>query len=94
MTTRDVYIEKMKAHLDTLNASMNELEAKAKEAREDARDKYQAEMAKLQQQYRVAVAKLDDMKAAGADTWEAMVAEMEKVRDAFVHSFSYFKSQL
>ena len=83
MTTRDVYIEKMKAHLDTLNASMNELEAKAKEAREEARDKYQAEMAKL-----------DDMKAAGADTWEAMVAEMEKVRDAFVHSFSYFKSQL
>ena len=94
MNTRDAYIEKMKANLDKLNANMNELEAKAKEAREEARDKYQQEMAKMQQQSKLAVAKLDDMKAASVDTWEAMVAEMEKVRDAFVHSFSYFKSQL
>lgn len=94
MTTRDAYIEKMKANLDKLNANMNELEVKAKEAREDARDKYQQDMAKLQHQSKLAVAKLDDMKAASVDTWEAMVAEMEKVRDAFVHSFSYFKSQI
>jgi len=31
---------------------------------------------------------------AGEDSWDKMVAETEKVRDAFIHSFSYFKSQV
>ncbi|MGV0950326.1 MAG: hypothetical protein ACOYB3_06595 [Azonexus sp.] len=94
MTTRDAYITKMKLQLDELNAKMSALEAKAQEAKEDARDKYNEEMGKLRKQSKLAVAKLDDIKAAGEDRWEAMVAEMEKVRDAFKHSFNYFKSQL
>ena len=94
MSKRDLYIAKMKAQLDELNAQMSRLEAKAKEAREDARDKYNEEMRKLDQQSKVAVAKLDELKAAGEDTWEAMVTDMEKIRDAFKHSFNYFKSQL
>lgn len=94
MTTRDVYIEKMKAELDGMNARMDALQAKAKDARDDARDKYREEMKKLRQQSDLAVAKLDELKAAGEDSWDRMVAEMEKVRDAFTHSFHYFKSQL
>ena len=50
--------------------------------------------AKLRQQSDLAVAKLEELKTAGEDSWEKMVAEMEKIRDAFVHSFSYFKSQI
>ena len=68
--------------------------AMAKEAKEDARDAYKAEMAKLRHQSKLAGDKLEEMKAATEDGWEKMVAEMEKVRDAFVHSFSYFKSQI
>ena len=94
MSKRDLYIEKMKLQLDALNLKMGEVELKAKEAREDAREKYKMEMAKLREQSTLAVAKLDEMKAAGEDSWEAMVAQMEKVRDAFTHSFKYFKSQL
>ena len=94
MTKRDAYIAKMKLQLDELNAKMSAVEAKAKEAREDARDKYKEEMGKLRHQSELAVAKLDEMTAAGEETWEAMVTEMEKVRDAFIHSFNYFKSQL
>jgi predicted nucleic acid-binding Zn-ribbon protein len=94
MTKRDEYVAKMKVQLDELNTKMSELEAKAKEAKADARDKYQEEMGKLRAQSRLAVGKLDDMKAAGEDSWEKMVAEMEKIRDAFKHSFSYFKSQI
>ena len=94
MTTRDVYIEKMKTQLDELNSSMAKLQADAKEAKEDAKDKYQEEMAKLRHQSDLALGKLNDLKAATEDTWETMVAEMEKIRDAFKHSFSYFKSQL
>ena len=94
MTTKNAYIEKMKSQLDELNANMNQLEAKAKEAKADARDAYLEEMRKLRHQSRLAGAKLDELKAAGEDTWKTMTTEMDKVREAFVHSFNYFKSQV
>jgi DUF4097 and DUF4098 domain-containing protein YvlB len=94
MSTRDVYIAKMKLQLDELNVQMGKAELRAKEAREDVRDKYKEEMAKLHAQSQLAVAKLEEMQAAGETTWESMVTEMEKIRDAFTHSFSYFKSQV
>jgi len=94
MTKKSIYIEKMKAQLDELNASMNKLDAKTQEAKDDARAMYLEEMAKMRHQSKLAVAKLDDMKTASEETWEAMVTEMEKVRDAFTHSFHYFKSQV
>ncbi len=94
MTQKSAYIEKMKSQLDYLNTNMNALQAKAAEAKADARDMYKAEMAKLQEQSQLAVAKLGEMKTAGEESWDAMVAEMDKVRDAFVHSFHYFKSQV
>ncbi len=94
MSKRDAYIEKMKDQLDELNSKMSELEAKAQEAKDDARAKYKEEMKKLSKQSKLAVAKLEEIRSAGEDTWESMVTEMEKVRDAFKHSFNYFKSQL
>jgi uncharacterized coiled-coil DUF342 family protein len=94
MTTRAEYIEKMKHQLDELNTNMNKLDAKAQEVKEDARAKYIEEVGKLRNQSKLAGAKLDELKASTEDSWAAMVAEMDKVRDAFKHSFSYFKSQL
>ena len=94
MLKRDAYIEKMKQQLDDLNAKMGELEAKAEDAKADARAKYKEEMRKLDKQSKQAVAKLDELTSAGEDQWDSMVTEMEKVRDAFKHSFNYFKSQL
>jgi len=94
MSNKDVYIAKMKMQLDELDGQMSLLEARSKEAKEDARAKYEEEMAKLHAQSKLAQGKLDSMKSATAEAWDAAVAEMEKVRDAFVYSFSYFKSQL
>jgi predicted nucleic acid-binding Zn-ribbon protein len=94
MSKRDIYVDKMKLQLSELNAQMDRAELRAKEAREDLRDKYKEEMAKLHAQSRLALAKLEEVQKAGETTWEAMVAEMDKIRDAFTHSFSYFKSQV
>jgi hypothetical protein len=94
MTKRDDYIQKMKRQLDALNATMDELATKAKDAKEEVRAKYNTEVASLRQQSKAAAAKLEDLKSAGEDRWEAMVSEMDKLRDAFVHSFHYFKSQI
>jgi predicted nucleic acid-binding Zn-ribbon protein len=94
MTQKSAYIEKMKSQLDDLNTNMNALQAKAAEAKADARDMYKSEMAKLQEQSQLAMTKLGEIKSASEESWDAMVAEMDKVRDAFVHSFHYFKSQV
>jgi hypothetical protein len=94
MSNRAAYIAKMKLQLDEWNTAMTELEVKARKAKEDVRDKYTAEMSKLRQQSQLAKDKLDELKAAGEDSWESLVAGTEKVRDAFIHSFHYFKSQL
>jgi peptidoglycan hydrolase CwlO-like protein len=93
-SSRDAYVAKVKSQLDELNATIDELQAKAKDARHDARVRYDAEMTKLQEQSAAARARLDELKAAGEDNWRSMVAGMDKVREAFVHSFHYFKSQL
>ena len=84
----------MKQQLDQLNAKMDKLETRALDAKNDARAKYKEEMSKLSKQSKRASAKLEEIQAAGEDKWEDMVTEMEKVRDAFKHSFNYFKSQL
>lgn len=94
MTKKSIYIEKMKAQLDDLNAEMNKLAAKRQDVKDDVNDMYRSEMTKLRHQSEKARSKFEDMKAASEETWEAMVNEMEKVRDAFTHSFNYFKSQV
>lgn len=94
MITRDAYIEKMKTQLDELNVRMEHLSNQAAEAQANVRATYDKDMAQLRAQSVHAKAKLDELKSAGEDRRDAMVAEMEKVRDAFVHSFSYFKSQV
>jgi ribosome recycling factor len=94
MTTKNAYIETMKTQLDELNANIEKIEARAKEAKEDAHDAYLEEMRKLRHQSTLAVAKFDEIKLASEDGWEKMVAEMDKVRDAFTRSFHYFKSQI
>ena len=94
MSKRDEYTAKLKLQLDELNVKMDTLEAKTAEAKADARDAYKAEMAKLRHQSKLAGVKYQELMEAGEDTWDKMVAETEKVRDAFIHSFSYFKSQV
>jgi predicted nucleic acid-binding Zn-ribbon protein len=94
MSKRDVYVAKMKQQLDELNANLGQLEEQAKDARADARDTYDREIVRLRADSKAALAKLDEVKAASETAWHKMVSDMEKLRDAFTHSFHYFKSQV
>jgi hypothetical protein len=94
MSKKDLYIASMKKQLDELNQAMAALSDKAHEAKLDAKEKYDAELLKLQEQSRLAVAKLEELKQAGEDKWEDLTSSVETLRDAFTHSFHYFKSQL
>jgi LPS O-antigen subunit length determinant protein (WzzB/FepE family) len=94
MPTRDELIEKLKQQLDELNAELAEVELKAKAGREKLGQTYDEQVDQLKAASRVAKQKIDEVRAAGDDRWEAVVAEAEKLRKALVHSFNYFKSQL
>lgn len=94
MSKRDAYVAAVKLQLDELNENMDKLEARMNEAKGDIRIRYLEEMRKLRLQSRQAVARLNEIASAGEKSWEAMVAEMEKIRDAYIHAFHYFKSQL
>lgn len=53
-----------------------------------------ASLCRLRDRSKVAAGKLEELKAAGEDRWEAMVVKMDQLRDAFVHSFHHVKSQI
>lgn len=91
---RDQYVVKTKHQLDELNAQIDTVEAHAKKAKQEARKAYDEELTQLREQSAAAKSRLDAIKSATEDKWESMTAEMEKVRDALVHSYNYFKSQL
>lgn len=91
---RNEYTKQLKHQLDELNHSIDALEAKAHEAKQDARDMYKAEIRKLRHQSTLAASKFDELKSASEESWDKMVAEMEKIQAAFVHSFNYFKTQI
>ncbi len=91
---RDEYTSKMKAQLDELNVKIDAIEAKASEVKAEAVESYKLEVKKLRAQSKVAVDNFSEFKAASEETWDKMTAKMEQVRDAFVSSFHYFKSQV
>jgi len=91
--TREEYVAKVKLQLDELNLKVDALEARMTEAKAEVRASYRAELAKLRHQSDMAGDKLAEMKATGEETWDRMVLEMEKAREAFTHSLNYFKSQ-
>lgn len=92
MTRRDDYVNQMKQQLDALNLQMSKAESQVTAARDDARTMIRQELATLRQRSKQAAYQFEVMKAAGEEAWEAMVADMDKLRDTFSQSFHYFKS--
>jgi predicted nucleic acid-binding Zn-ribbon protein len=93
-TKRDEFIDKMKTQLDDINEQISEFEEKAEESGDKARADFDANIDKLRQQGKQMQAKLDELRAASEDHWDRMIEETRKVRDAFIHSVKYFRSQL
>ena len=94
MTSRDTYVAKMKLQLDELNDRLSEMEAKAKVTRAEVSAGYRADMERLHAQSREAVGKLEELRQAGEDSWESLVAEADKLRQAFSHAFSDFQTHM
>ena len=91
---RAEYTAKMKLQLDELNAKLDKLEAKADEIKQDAQVRYKSELTKLRHESKLAMTQFAELKTAGEDSWDKMVAEMDKIGDAFTKSFHYFKTHI
>jgi len=98
MITKDQYVERHQAEIESLNAELKDLEAKITEAGADAKAKLEHEehMGVLRQKRDEAKAKLAEIQAAGEDRWEDLKDGLEHtwtaIKDGFEKVTSRFKS--
>lgn len=94
MTTRDDYVEKMKARLDEWNGEIDRLEAKLADAGDDTKQRLEPYLATARESRDRFVAKLGELKDTGETSFESARDEAEHVWKTFKQSVNYFKSQL
>ena len=94
MTARETYVENIKRELDGLNDQLNSFETKVTHARQDARERYAAELAKLRAHSQDASVKWEALQTSGEASWHQWVSDMDRTRDAFIHAFQDFKARL
>ena len=83
MATRDEYVAQMKVKLDEWNAQIDELEAKARQARAQAAHKHQERIAELKRKRDQAQGKLKEIQAASEGAWEGLKLGAEQIWDDF-----------
>ena len=91
---RQEYTRRVKHELDAMNARLDELDARVQLAKAEVRQSYLAEMERLRQQSRQVGDKFRELQASGEATWDRMVQQLDKLRDAFGHAVDAFKSRL
>ena len=82
MDYKDAYKQKLKARLDQWRADIDRLEAKAAEARADARLKYQSEVRDLRAMQDEAREKLKQLSKAQGEAWRDLQSGFETAWDA------------
>jgi chromosome segregation ATPase len=92
MSTRDEYVAAAKQRLDDWNTEMDTLEAKAQQAREDDKARYQELLTTLRAKREEGERQLAAIKAASEDSWKQLKAGSDKVWEAFTDSVAEFKS--
>ena len=81
MSNRDLYVEKMKANLDSWNVSIAKLEAQAKLAEAGMKIKFNDQIETLEKQRAAAHEKLEELRTAGDGAWEDMRSGLESAWD-------------
>ena len=79
---RDVYVEKMKAKLDEWNAEIDKLEAKARQAKADARVGYREQVDALKKKKATLSERVDDLRQSGEGAWKDIKTGIELAADS------------
>ncbi len=95
MSTRDAYVEKLKAQLDQWNAQIAEWEARGKKAQTDSHLEYEKQLAAYHQQRDQALEQLRKVQGASADAWQELSRGADeawaRMREAFEKARSQFR---
>jgi SMC interacting uncharacterized protein involved in chromosome segregation len=86
---KELYENRVRAELDKLNAQINELKAKGKQAEADTRIQYNSLMQELQTKQAATENKLRELQAASEDAWGDIQSGFES---AWIDLQTAFKS--
>jgi predicted nucleic acid-binding Zn-ribbon protein len=92
MSEREQYVEKAKARIDQWNADIEKLQAKAGEAKADAKIEYEKQLRELRAQRDEAKEKLDEIAKASDSAWDDMKAGFESAWDKISSAFDTTKT--
>jgi chromosome segregation ATPase len=94
---KETYKMQMEERLKALDRKLDELKAKATEAKEDVKKEFSQELTELQKKQKVAKEKLTALKKASANEWEKMKSEMstaaQDLEDSYEKVVSRFKER-
>jgi chromosome segregation ATPase len=93
MSSRDEYVEKIKAKLDQWNAEIDKLEAQAREAEADEEIQRQKQVDELRRQRDQAEVKLKELQEMSTDAWNDMRSGFEEAWNNLSTAFESAKSR-
>jgi len=93
MSEREQYVEKAKARIDQWNADIEKPQAKADEAKADAKIEYEKQLKQLRAHRDEAKEKLDEMAEASDSAWDDLKAGFESAWDKISSAFDNAKTR-
>jgi hypothetical protein len=93
MGLKEAYQEKIEAQLKEWSARLQELKAKADKATADAKIEMEKHIEELRAKKEAAQHKLNDIKTAGADSWEALKSGSEKTLEEMKKTWDRVKAR-
>lgn len=90
---QSAYVDKLEAQLDEWSAQVDLFEARAKQARAEARIRYEKMAEELADRRREATGKLKELNRANAENWESFKEDLEKSWKAFGETIDKVKSK-
>ena len=94
MTTRDEYVEKLKAQLDQWNAQISAWEVKARESQAEAKLEYEKQLERLRNRREQAVYQMKLVQNASLEAWQDLArgadSAWQAMHEAFTKARSHF----
>ena len=93
MSTRDAYVQKLKAQIDDWKADIAKFEAKAGQAAADARVKYEQSLDSLRADRDKVGEKIEQIQQSSDDAWEEFQAGAEGLWERTKAAFAAAKAE-
>ena len=94
MSTRDAYVEKLKARLDEMNAEIDKLQARSRALEADAEIQTRRKIDQLRERREELSDRISRIREAGAESWEALKEGAERALSELVSGVSEAKERL